>query len=392
MTGGIGLKIGTTLPTWYDCTVLSWRRQSASQSAADIEGPVAQPASDAATTTLTDKRVMRPLVGQCAPPVQRVRPLVVEHGRPQPEGRIAAAALPGVARRTSRHASATRRPRGFTGAVMVRGAKGLDRRDGHGHRLPAATAQVLEEDRADALPPSAMISDLVPHIDTLVKLEPWELAGVLLEVWHRHTQENGSRPQSYNYLVRTDYLRGYPESRRDEAAQVLGEGWTWLVREGIIAPAHGHSGADWYLLTRRGRAFRSRADLDAFRRASALPAHLLHSSIAADAQASFLRGKYATAVFDAFREVEITVRAAGKFPDGLIGVPLMRKAFAKDGPLSDPNAEEGERDAMSALFAGAIGLFKNPHSHRRVDLDAAEATELLILASHLLAIVHSRRS
>jgi hypothetical protein len=70
----------------------------------------------------------------------------------------------------------------------------------------------------------------------------------------------------------------------------------------------------------------------------------------------------------------------------------MRKAFDTDrGPLTDMSNEKSERDARAHLFSGAIGAYKNPHSHRNVALDdPEEAAEIILLATHLLRIVEAR--
>jgi len=106
-----------------------------------------------------------------------------------------------------------------------------------------------------------------------------------------------------------------------------------------------------------------------------------------------MRGELDEAVFAAFKAVEIAVRTAGKYGATDIGVPLMRRAFdPKNGPLSDQNQTEAEREALCNLFAGAIGSYKNPHSHRTVALtEPREAQQQVILATHLLSIVDARR-
>ena len=72
----------------------------------------------------------------------------------------------------------------------------------------------------------------------------------------------------------------------------------------------------------------------------------------------------------------------------------MRKAFdVENGPLTDLSAERSEREARSALFAGAIGSYKNPQSHREVNLEEpARALEIVLLANHLLGIVDIRET
>jgi uncharacterized protein (TIGR02391 family) len=105
----------------------------------------------------------------------------------------------------------------------------------------------------------------------------------------------------------------------------------------------------------------------------------------------FHLGDYETACFAAMKAVEVAVRDASGLDNSLVGVPLMRAAFQphktgkSGGPLADAGAEGGEQEAASALFAGAMGAYKNPASHRTVGFDdPVEAAEIIQFADLLL--------
>jgi len=79
----------------------------------------------------------------------------------------------------------------------------------------------------------------------------------------------------------------------------------------------------------------------------------------------FSRGDYDTAVFQAFKEAEISVRRAAELPADLVGVALMRKAFdPKDGPIRSREEVSSERESVAHLFAGAMGYLKNQQPSR----------------------------
>ena len=68
----------------------------------------------------------------------------------------------------------------------------------------------------------------------------------------------------------------------------------------------------------------------------------------------------------------------------------MEKAFHPEtGKLRDTNQTEDEKQAALALFTGAMGLYKNPPSHRNINFTPEKAAEAIIFANHLLKIVNS---
>ena len=77
-------------------------------------------------------------------------------------------------------------------------------------------------------------------------------------------------------------------------------------------------------------------------------------------------------------------RTGGRYKSA-IGIKLARTALGPGGPLVDPNLDTGEQRATADLFAGALGVFKNPPSHRQVQFDdPTKASEVILFADLLL--------
>lgn len=236
---------------------------------------------------------------------------------------------------------------------------------------------------------------VIPDVNVLVALAPEELAEVLLRLADERRQNGLIHLQALASDIHSHpgASDGYPQNRKRDAELALAEAWNWLTVQGLLIPEPGINGNNGFmLLSRRARAILANGSFNTYARSLAFPKALLHPSIADEVWLDIVRGDLETAVFKAFRAVEVAVREAGHFADTDIGTTLMRKAFDKTaGPLSDMQQPEAEREALAHLFAGAIGSYKNPHSHRTVSIsDATEAQEMVVLASHLLRITDHR--
>lgn len=163
----------------------------------------------------------------------------------------------------------------------------------------------------------------------------------------------------------------------------------WIDSRGLVGPTAGLGSSQ--RLTARGRelAVDGQALTKLF--AEERLAGKLDPALETKVRLPFASGDYETACFTAMKEVEVAVRTAAGYDNSQYGTTMMQNAFSakgNGGPLTDSGAVNSEQVATMQLFAGAIGLFKNPPSHRTVDFaDPVEAAETIQLANLLLRVV-----
>jgi len=226
-----------------------------------------------------------------------------------------------------------------------------------------------------------------PPPEEVFEMEPEELAPFIL----RYLQ-NKPNINRYNFSLISDreLTEKIGVGQLEKYAECLMEGWMYLEREGFVAPKPGQTG-DWAFVTRKGKKVIEAQDFQAYRKGYLLPSEGLDPILVQTAKQSFIKGDYDTAVFQAFKEVEVRVRKKSNLTNSDLGVKLMRKAFNPgDGILTDTSADPGEQTARMELFAGSIGAYKNPSSHREVTFsDPKEVADIIHMANQLLRLVDS---
>jgi uncharacterized protein (TIGR02391 family) len=122
-------------------------------------------------------------------------------------------------------------------------------------------------------------------------------------------------------------------------------------------------------------------------------ANELHPKIAERSLPAYRTAQYDDAVFGALKAIEheIRLRIAGD-PDD-VGVQLVSRAMNPKAPILVFSGVPAEQEAAHSLFRGAIGMFKNPLSHRFLDIsDPTRAWEILTFASLLMKLLDEAKS
>lgn len=233
---------------------------------------------------------------------------------------------------------------------------------------------------------------LVPEAQAVLEMQTADLSGYVLEVLMSAGPTERGIWNRRNFCTQTAREYAQPDQPVQEAVGVAcSSAWSWLEANGFIA-RHPEQDNDWFLPTRKGETLRNHIDLRKFLTSEQLPEVFLHPDLRVHVRPLYFQSRFETAVFEAFKTLEVAIRDAAKLGHDLVGVSLASRAFhPDDGPLTNQSTDRGERVALMNLMTGALGSYKNPSSHRRVEIEAKEARDMIFIASHLLKIIDARR-
>lgn len=144
-------------------------------------------------------------------------------------------------------------------------------------------------------------------------------------------------------------------------------------------------GEDVFFPTKFGFRFPEREFKKVLNKYAVLPNTYVHPKIIEKSFKLLEAKEYESAVLQAFKTIETNIRSRIQADPEDVGIKLIRKAFNSDtGALTDYNLPKVEREAFANYISGAFGFYKNPCSHRDVQLDFVSAFERIVVASDLL--------
>ena len=147
-------------------------------------------------------------------------------------------------------------------------------------------------------------------------------------------------------------------------------------------------GEEVYFPTKNGFQFLESDFNRVIKEYTLLPQTYIHRKIIAKSFGLLESGEYESAVLQAFKCIETSIREIiGADPED-VGVRLIRRAFnPENGKLTNYDLPIAEREGFVNYIAGAYAYYKNPCSHRDVELDFISTFDRIAVASDLLKII-----
>lgn len=242
-----------------------------------------------------------------------------------------------------------------------------------------------------------MMNQFFPQCEVFINLEPEEAGQYLLMYLNNFVRNNRNQQLHKSHFINSSNsdVINYSGQDKEKVLRVMAEAWQWLEKEGFLAPVPDAGSEGWMIISRRGEKVQAPGDFKNFKHIQMLPKKNLDPILAQKVWPSFVSGDFDTAIFAAFKEVEIRMRDAAELDNTHYGTKLAREVFhIEEGQLTDKTSvDRGERQAYSDLFAGAIGVFKSPGDHRVVNYDDPfTAVSIIMFANTLIQIIEKRKN
>lgn len=246
-----------------------------------------------------------------------------------------------------------------------------------------------------------LLLEIVRSPENILSMTQEELAYALLEDMQARLEHPTHGTANRDYVGSNLFSIGPFHSSNGSTPRDLAErigkmgrsAFALLEKWDLAEPADGMNGRNGYMvLTDKGKSATERTDFERIRVRGLLQEEMLHPRLQGQIYGYFAADDLGTAVFEAFKAVEIEVREAGGYDEKQYGKELISRAFAPGEPLAKPSDDKSDREALAGLFVGALNRFRNRGAHaRRTFGDVLEAMEELMFASRLLRIVDERR-
>lgn len=118
-----------------------------------------------------------------------------------------------------------------------------------------------------------------------------------------------------------------------------------------------------------------------------LPEKYLDEKLAEKCSEQFYSDNFQDAIQNAFIAVEEHLRQKSDLPQHLSGADLATEAYSPSDKVLSIGETNSEQEGVMLLMKGAFQVFRNPASHRFLDLDEGEAFEAICLANSLIRII-----